>query len=104
MKCNKCGYDDQGTGDTAHACSVKPPEMTLQDRLRDYINNTRDCVLRKEAADRIDELEKQLEAKQAEIDRLTLEYCPDELTNEQIENWDNLAPKIDAFITSMEKP
>jgi len=36
MKCNKCGYDDQGTGDTAHACSVKPPEMTLQDRLIAY--------------------------------------------------------------------
>ena len=31
--------------------------MTLQDRLRDYINDIDDCRLRLEAADRIDELE-----------------------------------------------
>lgn len=29
----------------------------------------------------------ELEAKQAEIDRLMLEYCPDEMTPEQFENW-----------------
>ena len=26
---------------------------------------------------------------QAKIDMLMLEYCPDEMTPEQIENWDN---------------
>lgn len=29
------------------------------------------------------------EAKQAEIDRLMLEYCPDEMTPEQLETWKN---------------
>jgi hypothetical protein len=40
-------------------------------------------------------------AKQAEIDRLMLEYCPDEMTQEQIENWKrsqspvkNAAPRV----------
>lgn len=33
------------------------------------------------------ELEREIAAKQAEIDRLMLEYCPDEMTPEQIENW-----------------
>lgn len=30
MKCNKCGYDDNGTGDFAHVCgpvNIKPPEL-----------------------------------------------------------------------------
>jgi len=29
----------------------------------------------------------QLEAKQAEIDRLMLEFCPEEMTEEQVNNW-----------------
>jgi len=33
------------------------------------------------------ELEKQNAAKQAEIDRLMLEFCPNEMTPEQIEEW-----------------
>jgi len=33
------------------------------------------------------ELHQQLEAKQAEIDRLMLEFCPDEMTEEQLNNW-----------------
>lgn len=24
MKCDKCGYDDKGTGDTAHVCGYHP--------------------------------------------------------------------------------
>lgn len=32
-------------------------------------------------------LVKDNEAKQAKIDRLMLEYCPDEMTEEQIQNW-----------------
>lgn len=30
MKCDKCGYDDNGTGDFAHVCGpvyIKPPEL-----------------------------------------------------------------------------
>lgn len=35
----------------------------------------------------IEELREQLAAAQAKIDSLMLEYCPDEMTPEQIENW-----------------
>jgi len=35
------------------------------------------------------QLERELAAKQAEIDRLMLEYCPDEMTKEQYEKWAN---------------
>ncbi len=34
------------------------------------------------------ELVKECEAKQAQIDALMLEYCPDEMTTEQIDNWE----------------
>ena len=33
------------------------------------------------------ELERQLDAKQAEVDALMLEYCPSEMSQEQLENW-----------------
>lgn len=33
------------------------------------------------------ELHQQLDAKQAEIDQLMLEFCPDEMTEEQLNNW-----------------
>lgn len=32
-------------------------------------------------------LRKELDAKQAEIDRLMLEFCPDEMTEEQKAEW-----------------
>lgn len=35
------------------------------------------------------EAKRQLEAKQAVIDRLMLEYCPEEMSVEQIVNWSN---------------
>jgi hypothetical protein len=38
-------------------------------------------------ADRIEKLEREAGAKQAEIDRLMLEFCPEEMTPEQIGNW-----------------
>lgn len=31
--------------------------------------------------------QRQLAAKQAQIDRLMLEYCPDEMSTEQLEEW-----------------
>lgn len=33
------------------------------------------------------ELERQLAAKQAEVDALMLEYCPNEMSQEQLDNW-----------------
>jgi hypothetical protein len=43
------------------------------------------CYL--EQFDRAEQLQREVNAKQAHIDRLMLEYCPDEMTPEQIENW-----------------
>lgn len=34
-----------------------------------------------------EQLEREVGARQAEIDRLMLEYCPAEMTPEQIDNW-----------------
>lgn len=43
----------------------------------------------RQAADtaRIASLQREVAAKQAKIDALMLEYCPDEMTPEQVENW-----------------
>lgn len=35
-----------------------------------------------------DQLERELGAKQAEIDRLMLEYCPEEMTPAQMAEWE----------------
>ena len=37
--------------------------------------------------DTITELQAKLDAKQFEIDSLMLEYCPDEMTKEQMDSW-----------------
>ena len=34
-----------------------------------------------------DELRQQLDAKQAEVDALMLEYCPSEMSQEQLDTW-----------------
>ena len=42
------------------------------------------------------EIERQLAEKQAEIDRLMLEFCPEEITQDQIETWaSNQKPSTD---------
>jgi len=38
-------------------------------------------------AEQISVLQKQLQAKQAKIDALMLEFCPEVITTEQFENW-----------------
>lgn len=40
-----------------------------------------------EAGAEIDRLRAEVEAKQARIDALMLEHCPDEMTQEQTDNW-----------------
>ena len=54
-------------------------EHRIQERLR---NGSFACSAKVacEAADHIDQLE-------YKIDELMLEYCPDEMTKEQMENW-----------------
>ena len=43
MKCDKCGYDDNGTGDTAHVCglvNVQLPELHEEfDRFAEHMAN-----------------------------------------------------------------
>lgn len=34
MKCEQCGYDDHGTGDTAHVCSGYPGNLWRPPRIR----------------------------------------------------------------------
>jgi len=46
-----------------------------------------DTDLMTEAADEITRLRAEVEAKQARIDALMLEHCPDEMTQEQTDNW-----------------
>ena len=40
-----------------------------------------------QAATLLRQLVKEVDAKQAKIDALMLEYCPEEMTQEQIDNW-----------------
>jgi hypothetical protein len=43
------------------------------------------CILVPE--DEYNQLKAEIASKQAEIDRLMLEFCPTEMTDEQIDNW-----------------
>ena len=44
------------------------------------------------------DLKRELGEKQAEIDRLMLEYCPNEMTKEQMDNWESHQVKSDLDI------
>jgi len=57
----------------------------LEARLVEQTGSHNDLVIRK--SDRITELSVQLAHAEAKIDALMLEYCPDEMTPEQVENW-----------------
>lgn len=40
MKCDKCGYDDKGTGDTAHVCGPLNPVLNEEyDRYEEHMSN-----------------------------------------------------------------
>ena len=40
MKCDKCGYDDKGTGDTAHVCGPLNPILHEEfDRFEEHMAN-----------------------------------------------------------------
>lgn len=46
-------------------------------------------IARNEKGERIAELKLELGVKRAQIDRLMLEYCPDEMTGEQLKEWES---------------
>ena len=49
------------------------------------------------------ELHLQLKSKQAEIDRLMLEFCPDEMTEEQLDNWKHHQKIYNSFQIILDK-
>ena len=61
--------------------------------LREIVSKPMDAVSAPEfmrlwgIANRVEALEREVEAKQAEIDRLMLEYCPEDMTPGQIVEW-----------------
>lgn len=55
--------------------------------LRAYAELTDDIGLSDSAANRLESLRKQFAECKARIDALMLEYCPDEMTPEQIKEW-----------------
>ena len=44
-----------------------------------------------------EQLQKQVDAKQAVIDRLMLEYCPDEMSPEQLDEWKRNQVAVDPW-------
>lgn len=44
-------------------------------------------IVCRQAVERLEERRAEIQRLQARIDELMLEYCPDEMTPEQIENW-----------------
>lgn len=70
--------------------SQLPTAKSIMDCVDSAINATKreEMYAYKEAAAlAIEQLEREAHAKQAHIDRLMLEYCPDEMTPEQVEEW-----------------
>lgn len=57
--------------------------MTLQERLRKHPDNKSKHVMQKDGEEAADELDRL----QAKIDSLMLEYCPNEMTTEQMQEW-----------------
>lgn len=56
-------------------------------RLAQWIEDDVSCEGDAEIAAMLRQLVKEVDAKQAKIDALMLEYCPEEMTQEQIDNW-----------------
>lgn len=48
MKCDKCGYDCQGTGDFAHVCSARNGGVLLQDLIAEMEQTTEGKVAMEE--------------------------------------------------------
>jgi hypothetical protein len=62
-------------------------EMVERLRYLDGMMTERTDSLFAEAADMLAELREKNERLQAEIDRLMLEHCPDEMTEKQVATW-----------------
>lgn len=61
--------------------------MDLRTQMNDAIRELQNSV--RMAVQTINELRREVGAKQARIDELMLEYCPDEMTPEQLEEYSN---------------
>ena len=60
----------------------------IVERLREWgTSGDHASTIIREAANEILSLRQQLGAKQAQIDALMLEFCPDEMTQDQLDEW-----------------
>lgn len=65
--------------------SDTPRTDDLEKRLAEYFTDPE--AAKQQAVEEYRQLERELASKQAEIDALMIEYCPDEMTPEQLEEW-----------------
>lgn len=69
--------------------TTKAPESSIE--LVKLLRANAESLLCQQAADEIEglhtELRHQLDAKEAEVDALMLEYCPSEMSQAQLDNW-----------------
>jgi len=70
-------------------CERSHIEAIVLDSVNYYYPNKKDK--------RIKELKLANEARQAKIDSLMLEYCPNEMTKDQIENWEKHQVKSEVY-------
>lgn len=79
------------TGEKLHSKSDIAAELGWRDREIDRLKNVI-CCLEDRALDfegEVRELRAESAAKQAKIDALMLEYCPNEMTEDQIAEWES---------------
>ena len=75
--------------------SSPAPSATEESGLRATLEEANRCYLQQ--FDRAERLQKALDAKQAELDRVMLEHCPDDMTEEQIDRWaKHQVPAVDS--------
>lgn len=80
--------DAQGMVDQANALLDRVSELQTENaRLKQH--NTEYHAAMMEGHEKVQELSSRLGAAQARIDALMLEYCPDEMTDEQTDEWAN---------------
>ena len=95
-------------GDGARVTDIMVREAKLAENAITAVADWRSRAERAEA--RVAELEREAAAKQARIDALMLEYCPDEMTPEQVAEWarhqrpisEQAADAIDAALAARE--
>jgi len=89
LECVRYGFGIAGEEVAEMVDSLERDKAALSGEI-DYQRCTIDALVKDTDAlnERIKQLESELAAKQAKIDALMLQYCPDEMSQEQISNWE----------------